>query len=1010
MVSSESSNPSPEIIFAGGGSMGALMRSHDWSQSCLGAVETWPQSLKIGVRMILGSRYPMFIWWGTQFINLYNDAYSPMLGQRHPLALGKPATEIWADVWDVVGMQAESTLQKGDSSWNQELLLLTERNGYLEEAYFTFSYSPITEDSGETSGVFCVVTEETERVLSDRRLWTLRELGAQTAQTKTVDQACQIATAVLAHNPKDIPFALIYRVDNDQQQAQLISTTNLAMNTTASPSVIKLGDQTSDCWLLNSVLATGENRVIDDLIERFGQLPGTAWDTSPNCAIILPLIRPGQKTFGVLIAGVSPYRPLDEDYQGFFALVAGLVTTAIANTLAYEEERKRAEALAELDRVKTTFFNNISHEFRTPLTLMLGPAEDALADPDHPLSPPQQQRIEVIHRNGLRLLKLVNTLLDFSRIESARICAVYELTDLATLTAELASVFRAAIERANLRLVVDCPILPEPVYVDRQMWEKIVLNLLSNAFKFTFFGEITVRLQPVGEHVQLTVEDTGIGIPAAEIPHLFERFHRVKGALSRSFEGTGIGLSLVQELVALHQGTIQVTSVEGQGSCFSVTIPTGSAHLPQSPIQVTQPHLYPTTAAISYLEEALGWLPEETKDRETVSGSTDPGDGGNSTFFTPPSTARILLVDDNPDMRDYLKRLLSEKWQVETAANGAIALSLIQKQPPDLILSDVMMPKMDGFQLLQALRSDPQTQSIPLILLSARAGAEATIEGLEAGADDYLIKPFSARELIARVNTQLQMVRLRQESSANRFKTEFLMTLTHELQAPIIIILGWVRLLKNQFFNSETIARALATIERNAIIEAKLVENLLDISKFLSGNLRLNTQEIDLVVLGKIIQNQVKHFQELATEKNIKLSEEAPQFLSGKIVGDCDRLQQIINHLLDNAIKFTPKQGQINVRLELIENYAQITVIDTGIGMNSEFIPYIFDRFTQAEVPSRHSPGGVGIGLALAQILVELHHGMIEVASEGEGQGATFTVRLPLINAAQIELNPQQAS
>lgn len=222
-----------------------------------------------------------------------------------------------------------------------------------------------------------------------------------------------------------------------------------------------------------------------------------------------------------------------------------------------------------VDRAKTSFFSNVSHEFRTPLTLMLSPTEDALADTEAPLTAVQRERIEVVQRNGYRLLKLVNTLLDFSRIEAGRVQVVYEPTNLAMLTAELASVFRSTIEQAGMQLIVNCPLLPEAIYIDRESWEKIVFNLLSNAFKFTLQGTIKVELRWVESYVELTVKDTGIGIASEELPHLFERFYRVKGAQGRSFEGSGIGLALVQELVKLHGGTVNVASVLGEGSCFT---------------------------------------------------------------------------------------------------------------------------------------------------------------------------------------------------------------------------------------------------------------------------------------------------------------------------------------------------------------------------------------------------------------------------------------------------------
>lgn len=476
----------------------------------------------------------------------------------------------------------------------------------------------------------------------------------------------------------------------------------------------------------------------------------------------------------------------------------------------------------------------------------------------------------------------------------------------------------------------------------------------------------------------------------------------------------------MQELVKLHGGTVEVSSVEGEGSCFRVFIPTGCAHLPAQQIGATRTLASTGVGASPYVEEALRWLIQENESTQALISHLGREINFAPTYaHVPPSASnRILLVDDNADMRDYLKRLLSERWQVEAAANGAIALNLIQQQLPDLVLTDVMMPEVDGFQLLKTLRADPITQSIPIVLLSARAGEEATVEGLQTGADDYLIKPFSARELMARVETQLQMSRLRQELSANRFKNEFLMTVTHELQSPLAMILGWTRFLQTKSLDPDAMARALATIERNATIEAKLVKNLLDVASILSGKLRLKPQIVDL---ASLIRNVATTFRETAASKNIQLVETISNQVPTNMLANGDRLRQVIANLLENAIKFTPEGGRVEIGLSLISghsssveglltfdkglmtNYVQITVSDTGIGIRPDFLPSVFERFTQAEVPSRHTPGGVGIGLALARHLVELHHGTIEVASEGEGRGATFTVRLPLINA---ELNP----
>jgi PAS domain S-box-containing protein len=455
----------------------------------------------------------------------------------------------------------------------------------------------------------------------------------------------------------------------------------------------------------------------------------------------------------IIDASLCPVK--DERGQVVFICAEG---RDITEKKAYEREiARQREELAQLDRLKTQFFANISHEFRTPLTLMMGPLEDALADPEG-LSLANRERLELARRNALRQLKLVNTLLDFSRIEDGRIQASYEPLDLSTLTAELASVFRSAIERAGMRLEVHCLPLSEPVYVDREMWEKIVLNLLSNAFKFTFSGEIEVSLQPAGSEVQLTVRDSGTGIPADELPRLFERFHRVKGAAGRSFEGSGIGLALVQELARLHGGRVDVESEVGRGSAFRVTLPLGKAHLPADRIEAARTLASTGLRAEAVVAEALRWLPDERFPE-----AASPEEPVPAPLSLTPAGERILLADDNADMRDYVRRLLTG-YEVETVSDGAAALSAARQRPPDLVLTDVMMPGLDGFELLRELRADPRTREVPVILLSARAGEESRIEGLAAGADDYLIKPFSARELLARVQAHLQLTRLRRES------------------------------------------------------------------------------------------------------------------------------------------------------------------------------------------------------------------------------------------------------
>ncbi len=751
--------------------MGARMRAHDWAQTTLGPVDSWPQSLRTALNICLNSRFPILIWWGPELIMLYNDAYRPILGTaKHPQAMGRPGRDVWPEIWSIIEPMLDGVMSRGEATWSDDQLLLLERNGYLEECYFTFSYSPINNDQSQIGGVFTAVTETTTKVVSERRLRTLREVTTHTATARTAEDACALAAHTLANNRADLPFALLYLLDEAGQELRSAGVTGLPAGEMANPQRVALQvDGSHDNWAdaFAQVIAHGQPQQVTDIPARVSLLPGESARDVPNTAMILPILLPTQnRPTGLLVTGISPRRPLDAEYHGFLSLIAGQVATAVADARAYEMERQRAEALAELDRAKTAFFSNISHEFRTPLTLLLGPLDDLLQQKGELLTVERSQ-LESIQDNALRLLKLVNTLLDFSRLQEGRMQMRYEPLDLATYTVELVSTFRSAIERAGLRLQVECPPLPESIYVDRTMWEKIVFNLLSNAFKFTFAGTISVALAWQADQVILTVTDTGTGIPAVEQSKIFSRFHQVRGAVARTYEGSGIGLALVQELVKLHGGTIGVSSVEGEGSTFTITLPTGAAHLSADLImnqQIEPPEggLNPTPRRAQVdVAEVLRWQPP-TPPRESEAQPMDL----SATSAADPNrkSVTILLADDNADMRAYLTRLLSQHYHVKAVADGVAALAAAHAHKPDLILSDVMMPKLDGFALLQAVRSEAALRAIPVILLSARAGETSRVEGLDAGADDYLIKPFSARELLARIGAHLALQRLRNET------------------------------------------------------------------------------------------------------------------------------------------------------------------------------------------------------------------------------------------------------
>jgi PAS domain S-box-containing protein len=551
---------------------------------------------------------------------------------------------------------------------------------------------------------------------------------------------------------------LIYLIDKEKSHAHLVASTGLEINDNAARASVDLKAVVQGpMWPLRRVLEVSSPELVTDLKARFGPLPGGLWPEPAEAGLVLPIASPGQThPTGFLIVGLSPRRILDAEYRGFFDLIVGHLSTAVANARANEEERRRAAALAEVDRAKTQFFSNVSHEFRTPLTLMLGPPE-AMLEKRGSMPPEDQAQVEAAHRNGLRLLKLVNSLLDFSRIEAGRVQACYEPVDLATLTADLASNFRSAMEAGGLKLNVDCPSLTRPVYVDREMWEQVVLNLLSNAFKFTFGGSVSVKLESDGNNAILTVADTGVGIPDTELPHIFERFHRAENTRGRTYEGTGIGLALVQELVKLHGGNVHVQSRMGEGTTFTVSVPFGTEHLPSDRIGASVGS-QPSTAvrARPFTAEALTWVAPE--DLAGPIEDIHVGTGEHAGY-----RHRVLLADDNSDMRDHIAHILGSRYDIVTVSNGRAALEEARRMLPDLLLSDVMMPELDGFGLLKELREDPRLREVPVILLSARAGEEARAGGINAGADDYLIKPFSARELSARVSTTLRLATMRRE-------------------------------------------------------------------------------------------------------------------------------------------------------------------------------------------------------------------------------------------------------
>ncbi|WP_091069410.1 ATP-binding protein [Klenkia brasiliensis] len=699
--------PSSEL-FEGGGEAGRLMANTDWAATEVGAVEQWPASLRFAVRTVLVSRFPMVLTWGAGFLQFYNDAYAPLIGAKHP-AIGEDIRDTLAEGWDALAGPVEHAMTAREASWLPRLPLLLERDGYREETYFTVSHAPAFGDDGSVAGMHAVCTEVTAEVVAERRQEVLRSLTAAGDELGDEEAVVARLCAALEVDVLDIPFAGVWLA----QEGRLRRVATVGCPASALPPTATLADLPTDVSGLG--------------------LTGGRWDDPVRDAVVLPLHTPGAEgPAGALLLAVTPARRLDTDLRDHLSLVASQFTAALTVSQAFSAERRRAEALAELDRAKTAFFSDISHELRTPLTLLLGPLDDVLTDPATQLSAPVRDELAVALRNGRRLERLVDDVLDVVRLEAGAVALDPQPVDLAAYTAELTGVLRAAAERAGLALVVDCPPLPAAVVVDARVWEKIVLNLVANAVKYTFVGTIQVvlRATPQGAgalSVQLSVSDTGIGIPVEHHERVFDRFHRVLDAQARTREGSGIGLSLVRDLVQLQGGSVVVDSAPGSGSTFTVRV-----ELPTADGQVGEPA--PSAAARG---TAAAW------ERDIAAPAAPERDGGGG--------GSVLVVDDNADMRDYLARLLSPRFAVTAAANGEQALAELAVAVPDVLVTDVMMPRVDGFDLLRRLRADPAVADVPVLVLTARAGQEAAVEMLEAGADDHLAKPFQSAELLARV-------------------------------------------------------------------------------------------------------------------------------------------------------------------------------------------------------------------------------------------------------------------
>jgi signal transduction histidine kinase len=577
--------------------MATRVREFPWETTPLGPQADWSPALRMACDLCLGSRFPIALWWGDDLTFLYNDAYRHSLGaSKHPGALGRSGREVWAEIWEVVEPSFAAVLAGGPATWEVDQQLFVHRNGYLEEAYFTYGVSPIREPDGRFGGFLNAVTESTQRALVERRLNTVRELAAGTVGALTAAGAYERAAAVLAGATADIPFALLYSLT--AEGARLAGAAGLPPDTVTSPAVIDLAtpdDERGWAAPLARVVASGQGEVVTDLEARFGPgvFPGGAWAEAPRGAVLLPLLADGagMRGIGVLIAGISPRRALDEPYRGFFDLVAGQIAGAIAVAAGREAERSHAEELATLARseqaaraeaeeavrARDQFLSIASHELRNPLAGLTGNLQLLQRRQERGTLTPEGliRQIASLREAGERLTRLTDDLLDVSRLRTGQLPLRSRVLDLAELV-------RAAVEQAQFgttrhRLTVEnsCPDERCQVQGDPDRLGQVITNLLENAVKYSpEGGAVRIALGPYNGGARLCVRDEGIGLPTGSQDRIFEPFGRAPNARERNLPGMGLGLYVSRRIIEAHGGTLTVESLgDGRGTTFVLWVP-----------------------------------------------------------------------------------------------------------------------------------------------------------------------------------------------------------------------------------------------------------------------------------------------------------------------------------------------------------------------------------------------------------------------------------------------------
>jgi signal transduction histidine kinase/ActR/RegA family two-component response regulator len=755
-------------IFVGDGEMARLMRAKDWSATPLGPPQAWPNALKVALRLLLTSRFEMWLGWGPDIAFFYNDAYRPTLGDKHPASLGMPAHELWAEIWADVGPLMRGVYDDGQATWNRDMLLLLERRGFPEETYHTFSYSPLIDDDGKVSGLFCAVSEETDRVITERRMETLRELAAGLSAVDTTRAVLRVVEQRLGANQSDLPFTLAFEFREDGQTKLIAATGGIGAHPAATDPAL---------WQAHRILA-GEAAVQIDL-KPLRNLPTGAWSLAPKVGLAVPLPSQGrEQPAGMLVLGINPHRTLDEDYAGFAQLLAGQIATGLSSAVAYETERARADVLAEVAALREATANELRRLNET-LEARVAERTEALAEALDRLQREAEERETV--QDALRQaqkMEAVGQLTggiahDFNNLLTGVLGSIDLLqkrlaqgrmseVDRYAATAESAAKRAAALTHRLLAFSRRQPLDPRAVdanrlvssmeeLVRRTLGEAVELEVVRAAGLWTTLcdphqlesailnlaingrdampdgGKLTIETcnahlddaytaregaVKAGQYICVCVTDTGVGMSSDVIAKAFEPFFTTKPI----GQGTGLGLSMIYGFARQSNGYAKIYSELGQGTTVKLYLP---RHF----------------GAADRLEQA----------HPLAAGH--PANAGGKT---------VLVVEDEPSVRNLVIDVLHERgYATLEAADGQTGLQILQGQSKvDLLISDVGLPGLNGRQLADAARA--QRPDLPILFMTGYAENAAIAGGFLEPGMEMITKPFAVDVFIGRVASMLK--------------------------------------------------------------------------------------------------------------------------------------------------------------------------------------------------------------------------------------------------------------